>query len=278
MLLGDWILTTKTSLNRLNNLSGIEAKALACEVLNHPKAWIISHPEYLLTSEELLRLNSLRDRVAKGEPLPYVIGYWEFYGLRFSVSPAVLIPRPETELLVEHALYWLSNHNDAKWVADVGTGSGCIAISLAKNHGGIQIIATDRSWEALQVSKVNTTQHNLDSRITLIHTNLLDPFRNGFDLICANLPYIPTLKLRDLAVTKHEPISALDGGQDGLLCIKGLLQTAYQVIRPGGKILLEIESEQGDQALKLIKETVRSDETTLIKDLSGRDRLISIQF
>jgi len=278
MLLGDWIITTKTSLKKFNDLSGMEAKVLASEVLNHPKAWIISHPEYLLTPEELLRLNSLRDRVLKGEPLPYVIGYWEFYGLRFSVSPAVLIPRPETELLVEHALHWLSKHNEAKWVADVGTGSGCIAISLAKNHEDIQIVATDRSWEALQVSKVNTIQHNLDPRITLIHTNLLEPFRNGFDLICANLPYIPTFKLRNLAVTKHEPVSALDGGQDGLQWIKGLLQMAYQVIRPGGKILLEIESEQGGQALKFIEETVRSAETTRIKDLSGRDRLISIQF
>ena len=226
----------------------------------------------------LTSMNCVND-LLKGEPLPYVIGHWEFFGLDFWVTPSVLIPRPETELLVEHALNWLAQQKDAEYIADVGTGSGCIAISLAKYQKGVQVVACDKSWEALQVSKTNIQRHNLESNITLIQANLLEPFRNGFDLICANLPYIPTIKLQDLSVSKHEPISALDGGEDGLFWIKRLLEMACQIIRPKGKILLEIEAEQGNQVINFIRETLPStSEAVLQKDLAGKDRLISVQF
>lgn len=260
------------------DLSGGEAQVLACEVLRQPKSWVISHPEYVLARQQFTHLNLLRERILTGEPFPYVIGHWEFYGLQFFVSPAVLIPRPETELLVEHALSWLGKHHRARRVADVGTGSGCIAISIAKNHPGIHLIATDSSWEALQIARQNILQHHLESRIDPLLTSLLAPFHNSFDLICANLPYIPSSKLADLAVARHEPLMALDGGQDGLLWIETLLKMTRLVIQPGGLILLEIEAEQGEQALRLAEETAKSATVTLVKDLADKDRLVSIQF
>ena len=279
MKLDDWLKETKAKLEKISEFPGLEAHVITSEILNQTKAWIISHPEYTLLPEENAHLNELCERLLNGEPLPYVIGHWEFFGLKFWVTPAVLIPRPETELLVEHALNWLSQRKDAEYIADVGTGSGCIAISLAKHHQGVQIAACDRSWEALQVAKTNINNHHLESRITLIQANLLEPFGNGFDLICANLPYIPTIKLKGLSVTKHEPVSALDGGQDGLFWIKRLLEMSRHIIRPKGQILLEIEAEQGNQAVNFIRETLpTSAETVLHKDLAGKDRLISVQF
>ncbi len=278
MQLGDWIEETRTWLGKISELPGIETYVLAGEVLHQPKSWMISHPEAILTTNEISQLDDLRSRVLKGEPLPYVIGHWDFFGLDFLVTPSVLIPRPETELLVEQALKGLEQQNDAGWIADVGTGSGCIAVSLAKHHKNAQIIATDRSWQALKIAAVNANRHGVDSNITLIQTDLLQPFRNCFDLVCANLPYIPTAQLGGLSVSQHEPLSALDGGTDGLFWIKNLLKLSHQVIRPRGRILLEIESDQGNSAINWINELLPFTEAVLLKDLAGKDRLISIQF
>ncbi len=278
MQLGDWIKETRTWLGKISELPGIETYVLAGEVLHRPKSWMISHPEALLTTNEISQLDDLRSRVLKGEPLPYVIGHWEFFGLDFLVTPSVLIPRPETELLVEQALKGLDQRNDTAWIADVGTGSGCIAVSLAKHHKNARIIATDRSWQALKIAAANANRHGVDSNITLIQTDLLQPFRNCFDLVCANLPYIPTAQLGGLSVSQHEPLSALDGGTDGLFWIKNLLRLSQQVIRPRGRILLEIESDQGNSAMNWINELLPFTEAVLLKDLAGKDRLISIQF
>ncbi len=154
-------------------------------------SWILAHPAALLDEYQLERYETLTRRLESGEPLPYIIGHWEFYGLDFTLSPAVLIPRPETEMLVEHALHWLVEHPARRSILDVGTGSGCIAVSLALNCPDARILASDISLEALLVARQNVLRHGVSDRVQLLQCDLLPPTSLPFDLLCANLPYIP---------------------------------------------------------------------------------------
>ena len=155
-------------------------------------------------------------RLESGQPLPYVLGAWEFYGLTFELTPDVLIPRPETELLVEQALEWLADRPAPLLAADVGTGSGCIAISLAVHAPQLRLLASDLSWPALQVARSNLARHRVEGQISLLQCDLLPPLSLPFDLLVANLPYIPSPVLPGLKLSLSEPPLALDGGLDGL--------------------------------------------------------------
>jgi release factor glutamine methyltransferase len=199
-------------------------------------------------------LQAAANRLIKGEPLPYVLGHWEFYGLTFSVSPAALIPRPETELLVELAMDWLHSHPGKRRVIDVGTGTGCIAVALAANVQDLRVLACDISHPALKLSLENASRHRVSDRIDFIQTDLLPAINRQVDLICANLPYIPSPRLKSLQVAQNEPRLALDGGKDGLKLIKELLALSNDVLSPGGLMLLEIDETHGEQVLSLAEE------------------------
>ncbi len=220
-------------------------------------------------------------RRENGEPLPYILGHWEFYGLDFLVTPAVLIPRPETELLVEHALDWLRHHPACHRVADIGTGSGCIAIALATTIPDLQVFATDLSPQALEVARQNVAHHGVSERITFVQADLLelpDEFHSRlFDLIAANLPYIPRPTLGDLPVSRFEPILALDGGDDGLDLIRRLVHKAGDHLSPHGCLLLEIEASQGEKAIALAQDAFPQARVTVIPDLAGHDRLVLVE-
>lgn len=254
-----------------------DARVLLAQVTGKTTSWLAAHPDAPLTNEQREELGQLARRLEAGEPLPYIAGHWEFYGLDFIVTPAVLIPRPETELLVEHALAWFSARPSKRTAADVGTGSGIIAISLAVRLPDLRITATDISAEALAIARMNASSHGVDSRITFVETDLLAGVEGTFDLICANLPYIPTKVLHGLKVYRSEPTLALDGGPDGLGLIRRLLSQSRQKLAPGGLILLEIEATLGEQTLELARSAFPGARVDLRQDYAGKDRLVSIE-
>jgi release factor glutamine methyltransferase len=209
-------------------------------------------------------------------PLPYIIGEWEFYGNSFKVTPDTLIPRPETEELVEHALAWLSKNPQAKQVIDVGTGSGCIAISLALSKPELTIHAVDVSEAALNVAQENANRHGVSDRIQFRQQDLLQNDSYTYDMIVANLPYIPTETLKELEVAQHEPWLALDGGASGLVLIEKLLQQSKQKMAKKFYIILEFEYRHGEMAQNLAHRYYPEAQTTILKDLSSNDRFVVI--
>lgn len=261
----------------------LDASVLVAHLLNKPRTWVLAHPEITLLEEQQAQLNELLTRLENGEPFPYVLGHWEFFGMDFDITPDVLIPRPETELLVEKAIAWLQESPVRRTVADIGTGSGIIAVTLAANVRDAYILATDISREALEVAQKNARKFDVADRIEFIQCDILpkrpDPFPTDqhFDLICANLPYIPTETLHALPVYGREPTLALDGGPDGLDLFRKLMALAPDWLAPNSLMLLEIEATQGVQALNLACDLFSEGEIHLHQDLTGRDRLLEIR-
>ncbi|MBC7252197.1 MAG: peptide chain release factor N(5)-glutamine methyltransferase, partial [Anaerolineae bacterium] len=232
----------------------LEAELLLAHVLSVERAYILAHPEHNLSPAESARYRQLIHRRAQHEPLAYLLGHQEFYGLDFYVSPAVLIPRPETELLVEEALAAARTSSSRPWcVADVGTGSGAIAVSLAVHVPHARVYATDASAEALAVAEENCRRHGVSERVILLQGHLLSPLPEAVDCIVANLPYVSHAEWDSLPaeIAVYEPRAALDGGPDGLKYIGELLASAAPYLRPKGVILLEIGSAQGAVVRKL---------------------------
>ncbi|MES0360725.1 MAG: HemK/PrmC family methyltransferase, partial [Anaerolineales bacterium] len=186
------------TLAQVSETPALDVQTLLAHILGKPRSWLLTHPEDYLSSQALFTFQKDITLLVEGIPLPYVLGRWEFYGLEFIVTPDALIPRPETELLVEQALTWLSNKSNRRLGADLGTGSGCIAVALAKHVRDLSIIATDISAQALSVARSNTIQHQVSDRVHCLQADLFPPVDCQFDLICANLPYIPTGTLRTL--------------------------------------------------------------------------------
>jgi release factor glutamine methyltransferase len=262
----------------IRDTPALDVQVILAFILDRPRAWVIAHPEYTLNTTEKKSFQAALDLYSAGYPLPYILGEQEFFGISIAVTPHVLIPRPETELLVELALTWLKNHPDYRFAADVGTGSGCIAISLSLYTPDLTMIASDISRRALQVAAENATRHGVRDRVHLLQNDLLPILRKPYHLICANLPYIPSSIYQSLPVANWEPALALDGGADGLTEIRRLLHmlTNPTVLAPGGRILLEIEATTGNAALNLANLIFPQAQIQLIKDLAGLDRIIVI--
>lgn len=260
----------------------LDAQLIIADALDKPRTWILAHPETLLTAPQLDSVKQAVSRLEAGTPLPYILGHWEFFGLDFDITPDVLIPRPETELLVEGAITWLQSSPEKKTVADIGTGSGCIAVSLAVHVPELKVAATDISPKALAIAHRNARKFHVEHQIEFAECDLLPSSSinlrsSSFDLICANLPYIPTKTLRGLSIYGREPTLALDGGADGLGLVRRLLGLAPKWLAPGGRMLLEIEATLGTSALSLAYDVFSEAEIHLHQDLTGRDRLLEIQ-
>jgi release factor glutamine methyltransferase len=275
--LGDWIKSARQRLANQSETPGLESEILVTHILGQSRAWLATHPDTSLDDKTVDRLDQLLERLVSGEPLAYLLGHWEFYGRDFCVNPAVLIPRPETELLVESALSWFKAHPYHRRAVDVGTGSGCIAISLAADLKDINLIATDISFKALQVAQINKNRLLVNSRLHLVQADLLLSLPGPFDLIVANLPYIPEKKLVSLKVTEHEPRLALDGGQDGLRLIIELLRQSPARLATPGCILLEIEFEQGQNVSSLAGQVYPNASVSILPDLAGLPRILKIE-
>jgi release factor glutamine methyltransferase len=263
-------------LEKNSDTPSLEAQGLLAHVMDRPPSWIMAHPEEHLSPQLSARLETLIARLEKGEPYPYVLGRWEFFGLEFEVTPDVLIPRPETELLVERAITWLKAHPGLRDAADVGTGSGCIGIALAANVPDLHVMASDISSEAIKMAHRNAVNNGLGQRIDFVCCDLF-PTEVEFDLIVANLPYIPTSTLHKLPIYRREPTMALDGGVDGLELIRRFLSSAPERLIPGGLLLMEIEASEGPGAISLACDIFAEAEIHLHKDLSGRDRILEVQ-
>ena len=258
----------------------LDASVLLAHITDKPRTWVMAHPELILTSKQQEQLEASLIRLESGEPFPYVLGHWEFYGMDFNITPDVLIPRPETELLVEKAIAWMQASKSRQTAADVGTGSGIIAVSIATHIPTARLLATDISPQALSVARDNAQKHNVSDRINFVQCDILptDISTEGhLDLLCANLPYIPTEILHNLSVYGHEPTLALDGGADGLDIFRKLMKIAPNWMATDSLILLEIESTLGIQALSLAYDMFSNAKIHLHKDLTGRDRLLEIR-
>jgi release factor glutamine methyltransferase len=279
MLLAHTLSILTQRLAVLSDTAALDAQVLLAHCLERPRAWVLAHPEASLAKDQQAALDEALNRLEAGEPLPYVLGSWEFYGLHFHVTPDVLIPRPESELLVERALQWLHDHPSRRFAADLGTGSGCIAISLAVHIPDLHILTSDISASALRVARVNAHQHRVNDRLSLVQADLLSPIAltQPLDLLCANLPYIPHSTLLRLPIYGREPTLALDGGVDGLSVIANVLAQAPGRMRAGGLLLLEIEARQGLSASTLAGAIFSYAQISVLPDLAGFDRLLCIQ-
>lgn len=237
-------------------------------------SWILTHGTYQITPKEQEQLEHALAKLLQGYPLPYLLGEWDFYGRTYCVSPDVLIPRPETELLVERALSFCTGMPHPRLI-DVGTGSGVIAISLQLALPNASVFASDLSFGALRIARQNAQRHDCLG-IHFFQADLLLPVHQTFNFICANLPYIPIASLDQLPVAKWEPRTALDGGKSGLDLIQRLLAQAQTRLTHPGIILLEIEATLGPETLDLATSMLPLADCQIHPDLAGKDRLLII--
>jgi release factor glutamine methyltransferase len=237
-----------------------EAGSLLSLVLGQDRAFLLTHADDEVSGSQLETLRRYLERRAAGEPLQYIAGRQEFFGLDFEVTPAVLIPRPETELLIEVAQKLVADSNNEPFICDVGTGSGCIAVTLLHELPAARALAVDISPGALEVARRNATRHAVTERIEFVLSDCfagLDPkdtTQSGFDLIVSNPPYVETGAFDDLQreVRDFEPREALVAGVDGLAIIRRLLVDAAKFLRPEGHFVFEIGFNQGDTVTKIV--------------------------
>ncbi len=256
----------------------LDAELLLAHVLGLSRAGLHTYPERPLLPHQQRDYQTLLSRRARGEPLSYLTGHVEFYGLDLTVDARVLIPRPETETLVDLALSLIPPHAPLT-LADLGTGSGCIAIALAVSVPHAHTYALDLSPDALAVARANAERHGVASRITLLHSDLLTALPRPADLIVANPPYVAAGEWTRLPceIRAHEPRLALYGGLDGLDVIRRLLDQVPTHLRPGGALLVEIGATQGATVTRLACRTFPTAAITLHTDLAGRDRVLCVQ-
>lgn len=254
-------MTIKDTLKKYQN---IETEILLGHVLKKSKEFLYTHPEKKLTALELKKFKTLTKRRLKGEPIAYILGYKDFYGLRFKVNKNVLIPRPETEWLVEKALIQKNKNR----ILDIGTGSGCIAIAIKKHSKTSKVTASDISFKALAVAKANA--RNQTVKIKFIKSNLFSNLKGKFDMIIANLPYVPTSDYKKLKSNlKYEPKLAITDGTNTAEIYKRFLKDVKNHLSPKGLVLLEIDPSTKKYLPK---------QALIYKDIAGLPRYAEIIF
>jgi len=287
----------KEAISRLR-AAGVPSDTLAAEVLlmhtlGRDRTWIYTHAEDLVESSVADRFFSLVGRRAAGEPTQYLTGKQEFWGLEFEVTPAVLIPRPETEHVIEVALERLGPRgikirmdtgapSPKLRVADVGTGSGCIAVALAYELPHADLFATDISEAALEIARHNALRHGVAERIDFLHADLLQPLLRGqqsFDLIVSNPPYISRREAPSLQreVVDHEPGIALFGGPRGIEIYERLIEEARILLRSGGFLVLELGHDSAKPVRAMLEKQFCWTKLSVTNDLAGIPRVIAAE-
>lgn len=274
--------------------AALAAELLLMHMLGRDRTWIYAHPEHELDATARANYFSLIAQRASGVPTQHLTGHQEFWGLDFEVTPAVLIPRPETEHVIEVALERLGiagnsgspQRQERFQIADVGTGSGCIAVVLAHELPHAQIVATDVSAAALEVARRNSARHGVSERIEYIECSLLDAVvhesritnheSRPFDLIASNPPYIGCREAATLAreVREHEPKTALFGGPAGTELYASLIEQAAALLKPGGVLVLELGYDSAEHASRLL-DSLPWEGISIRNDLAGIQRVIS---
>jgi release factor glutamine methyltransferase len=257
-----------------------DASVLLAHLLGCDRTFIISHAEDPVSDDVLSSLKQLVERRAQGEPIQYITGSQEFFSLDFEVTRDVLIPRPETELIVEIALDLIRKDQTSALVCDVGTGSGCIAISILRNRPQARAVAIDVSRNAIAVARRNARRHSVDDRMTFVVSDCFEAISKTptFDLVVSNPPYVheQTVPYLQREVRDYEPRIALTPGGDGLSMIRRLLSESPLVIKSGGYLLIEMGFDQGDAVLRLVDTKIwRLLDTH--KDLQGIPRTLTLQ-
>jgi release factor glutamine methyltransferase len=260
-------------------------------------SWLLEHfasinyleqlksPDQPIDDPVMASVWSAAERRVTGEPLAYILGYKEFFSNRFAVTPDVLIPRPETEILVEWAINWLhdkTTDREEVHVIDLGTGSGCIAVSIAKLISNAKVTAFDMSLDALTVAKQNAEINGVSKQIEFVHGDASRVFEvmgdKKFDLVLANPPYIDINDRKiDAHVKKYEPAIALFAADHGLAAIREWLGQATQILSERGAIAFEIGSDQGEATLKLARDLAGFSKHYILQDLSGHDRVLCVE-
>ena len=254
------------------------AHALKCERI----ALYLNYDQPLI-GDELQVFKTLIQRRIRREPVAYILGVKEFWSLEFEVTREVLIPRPETECLVETALDILSGHAPSQpWrILDMGTGSGAIIIALAVEQPRHTYFASDRSIPAVKVARRNARRHNCGERIHYFNADWLTPLKrekSAFNMIISNPPYIPTGVIAGLQpeINSYEPTAALDGSGDGLKCFKDIIGAAHRYLEPDGVLLLEIGHDQSDDVRRLAGDSGHYRDFKCTNDYSGYNRVVSM--
>ena len=257
-----------------SNEGAIEATLLLEHVLHTDKNEFLLHPDREVSKKDAKAFLELATRRSQGEPVQYIIGFAPFYGLEFKVTPSVLIPRFDTEVLVEEALGVIK---DGDKVLDLCTGSGCIAVTVKKYKLNADVYASDISLDAIEIAKENAEANNTD--ISFIHSDLLNDVANDLDVIISNPPYIKTSVIEGLddIVKNHEPYLALNGGNDGLDYYRRIVADAALHLKKGGRLMMEIGYDQGEDLRTLLKEAGYLS-IEIKKDLSGNDRVAMAVF
>lgn len=262
---------------------GVDAAALEADMLleavtGQPRSWLITQQDAELTPEQNATFQDFLKRRLQHEPMAYILGERDFYGRRFRVMPGVLIPRPDTETVIEVVQQLYPKGKGLKCFAEVGVGSGAIAVTLLAEWPGATAIATDISSEALGCAATNAEAHGMISRLTLKQASLLDGVAGPFDLVVSNPPYIPTFDIAELdkTVAAFEPHLALDGGVDGLDLYRKLIPQTLAVLRQGGWCVLEHGFDQAE-AITAIFAAAGFEGMVSFKDLGGHNRVTAGQ-
>ena len=258
-----------------NNISESRAKCriLLSNILNVSKEYLIIHDNEILDNKKEMKYKEYLVRLAGNEPIQYIIKKQEFMKMNFYVDENVLIPQPDTEILVEEVIDKFKNNKEKLKILDLCTGSGCIAVSIAKNIKNVEVFASDISYKALEIAKLNAKENHV--KINFIESDLFENIlENDFDIIISNPPYIETKIVETLEEeVKKEPILALDGGKDGLDFYRKIILQANQYLKENGILALEIGYNQKEEVIKLL-EKQNYKEIYCKKDLAGNDRVI----
>ncbi|HWE95343.1 MAG TPA: peptide chain release factor N(5)-glutamine methyltransferase [Tepidisphaeraceae bacterium] len=262
----------------------LAAELLLGHVLNYPRIKLYTDYERVLTDAQLAVFRPLVQRAAEDEPIAYLTGKAHFFNLEFDVTRDVLIPRPDTETLVENVMQFVRNQAgmEAPRVLDLCTGSGCIAAAVAHHIKSAVVTATEISPAAAAIARKNIDRLGLTGRVLIEEGDLFKPLNHmvdvrPFDLILSNPPYIPTSQIASLdrSVKDYEPLQALDGGLDGLMLHRRILDQAPDRLVPGGRVFLEIAFDQGELATKVAQEYPAFEDVRVLKDYGGRDRVLT---
>lgn len=254
----------------------LDSEVLLSHVLGIGRTALLAHSDEIISEENIRAFETLVERRAKGEPVAYLTGHKEFYGLDLSIDKHVLVPRPETESVVEACLEMVANGGDGQ-LADIGTGSGAILVAVGVNRPHLRLFGTDVSAEVLRVAAANCERYGLTERVTLYRGHLLEPLPGRVNVIAANLPYVPPGEASPDVATWEPNVAVFGGGEDGTMLIRDFLASVPRYLLPSGGVVMEVAHSQGGLVGELARQAFPLARIEVRKDLAGYDRIVVIE-